>query len=262
MKLKFATNQVDSYRVNIPVFEGPLDLLLQLIENAELDITRVSLAKVTDQYLDHIKNLDEFSPDEVSAFMVIAAKMLLIKSQALLPRPPRPEDQEVDLGDELARQLIAYKRYKEIAELLSDRESEGFHSYLRLAPPPRVPEIVDLGDFNIQDLFQLALDAFGKAESRQPLGTVVTRPRVTIREQINKIASILHQRKKATFSDILGKVYSRTEVVVSFLALLELIKRRYVSVSQEKVFDEIHLEMTAEWSEISPEDFAQIEFGE
>jgi segregation and condensation protein A len=262
MKLKFATNQVASYQVKTPVYEGPLDLLLQLIQNAELDITRVSLALVTDQYLDHMKDLENFAPDEVSAFMVIAAKLLQIKSEALLPRPPRNDEEEEDVGDELARQLLAYKRYKEIADLLATREEEGLHSYVRMAPPPRVSEKIDLGDFTVENLLHLAQKAFGEAEAREPLETVVTRPKVTIREQINKIATMLRENTRTSFNAILGPHFTRTEVVVSFLALLELIKRQYIQVSQQALFDDIELEMTAKWTGMSDEEFAQLEFGE
>src|SRR5512135_468158 len=103
------------YTVNTPVYQGPLDLLLQLIERAELDITRLALAQVTDQYLAHLRAMQDAPAEEVSAFLVIAAKLLQIKSEALLPRPPVRVEGEEDPGEALARQLIIYKRYREIA---------------------------------------------------------------------------------------------------------------------------------------------------
>ena len=115
-------HQIGGYKVQTPVYEGPLDLLLNLIENAELDITAVSLALVTDQYLVYLKSLEELRPDEISAFLVIAAKLVLIKSEALLPRPPVRQPGEEDVGAGLVEQLKQYKRYKAIGVWFMDRQ--------------------------------------------------------------------------------------------------------------------------------------------
>jgi len=125
MKFNFAAHQVDAYQVATPVYEGPLDLLLQLIERAELDITKLALAQVTEQYLEYMRRLPDRAAEEVSAFLVIAARLLQIKSEALLPRPPARESGEEDPGEALARQLLAYKRYKEIADILAQKEISG-----------------------------------------------------------------------------------------------------------------------------------------
>jgi segregation and condensation protein A len=111
-----------NYTVRTPVYEGPLDLLLDLIERAELDITSVSLATVTDQYLASIKALEQLNADEISAFLVIAAKLLQIKSEALLPRPPSRAPGEEDIGRALVDQLKLYKRYKEIGVWMNERQ--------------------------------------------------------------------------------------------------------------------------------------------
>ncbi|HEY2979571.1 MAG TPA: segregation/condensation protein A, partial [Anaerolineales bacterium] len=122
----------DGYKVHTPVYEGPMDLLLDLIERAELDITAVSLALVTDQYLNYLHGLDEANPDEISAFLVIAAKLVLIKSEALLPRPPARAPGEEDLGQTLVEQLKLYKRFKEIGGWLMDRQENNLRTYLRV----------------------------------------------------------------------------------------------------------------------------------
>ena len=104
------------YQVALPVFEGPLDLLLHLIERQELDITAISLAQVTNQYLEYLAGASERDPDNLADFLVVAAKLLLIKSRVLLPQPPAPPAaEEEDLGDDLVRQLVEYKRFKEAA---------------------------------------------------------------------------------------------------------------------------------------------------
>ena len=119
-----------SYTVQLPVFEGPLDLLLELIERAEFDITKISLARVTNQYLAYLKQIQEYQLEDLASFLVIAARLVQIKSEALLPRPPMREPGEEDPGDALARQLIAYKRYKQVAVLLSEREKAGLKTFL------------------------------------------------------------------------------------------------------------------------------------
>src|SRR5215510_15795270 len=125
-----------NYTVQTPVYEGPLDLLLRLIEHAELDITAVSLAMVTDQYLAYINSLEQINADEISAFLVIAAKLLQIKSESLLPRPPAHAAGEEDIGRSLVDQLKLYKRYKEIGVWMNARQQANLRTYLRVAPPP------------------------------------------------------------------------------------------------------------------------------
>ncbi len=115
------SNSSDVYTVITPVYEGPLDLLLQLIEKAELDITKLSLAIVTDQFLEYIRDIPENSIENVSSFLVIASRLIQIKSEAILPRPPTREPGEIDPGEALARQLITYKRFKELANILAQR---------------------------------------------------------------------------------------------------------------------------------------------
>ena len=195
MKVPFTPLQGSDYKVETPVYQGPLDLLLQLIERAELDITSLALALVTDQYLTHIKSLEAQDAEDVSAFLVIAAKLLQIKSEALLPRPPVREVGEEDIGEALARQLLAYRRYKEISVILKTREALGLKTYLRLAPPPKVETQVDLSEYTIQDILEAARAAFIEADNRQELGTVVAVPRVTIRDKIGIIVKALRIRE-------------------------------------------------------------------
>jgi len=258
MKIGFAA-QVSDYQVATPVYEGPLDLLLHLIQNAELDITKLALAQVTDQYLSYLRELQERAAEEVSAFIVIAARLLQIKSEALLPRAPVLEMGEEDLGEALARQLIAYKRYKEIADLMKMREVAGLRTYLRLAPPPKVQGKVDLSDFTLDDIIEVARQAFLQADLREPLGKVVTPPRITIREKIGVIVNSLRKQSRMSFLKLLGVHRSRMDVVVTFLAMLELVKRHLIRAQQENLFGEITLEPSDEWDENLE---FELEFGE
>ncbi len=236
------------YTVSIPVYEGPLDLLLQLIERAELDITAVALAAVTDQYLAYIHQM-QVPAQEISAFLVVAAKLLQIKSEALLPRPPVREAGEEDVGEALARQLRIYKRFKELAAWLEEREAKHLRTYLRVAPPPKVEGRLDLSGLTLADLLSAAETIFAEEQEKQALGTVISAPRITIREKIAWIAAALQKDARATFRGLLGQRPSRLEVVVTFLALLELVKRYRVAARQEGLFQEIEIEKTEDWKE-------------
>jgi len=249
--------------VSTPVYEGPLDLLLQLIERAELDITRLALAQVTDQYLEHMHSIQHLEAEEVSAFLVIATKLIQIKSEALLPRPPIRESGEEDPGEALARQLLAYKRYRDIAALLANRESAGMRTYLRLAPPPRIEGNVDLSGFGLNDLVATAQAILYPPDNRPSLNIIVAPSRITIRDQIKTIVRLLKDHGQATFRAMLGGKRSRLEIVVTFIAMLELIKRNFVRAQQEKLFGEINIEKEKTWddSSIKEEEF-ELEFGE
>ena len=260
MKQNILLHQEKSYSVETPVFQGPLDLLLHLIERAELDITKLALAEVTDQYLEHIENLTELSAEEVSAFLVVAAKLLQIKSEALLPRPVIREVGEEDPGEALARQLLEYKRYKTVADILQQYESSGYHTHLRLMPPRiKANPKADLTGITIDDLVDIARDIFAKYDDRAELKTVVTPSPVTIRQKINLISGLLRDRGRATFRALLSGTHSRLEIVVTFLALLELIKRHLINAQQDQLFGEIELVATGDWDD---EEEFELEFGE
>ncbi len=251
MELKFSTNQVDGYQIDTPVYQGPLDLLLQLIENAELDITTLALAQVTDQYLRHLEKLQDLPPDEISAFLVIAAKLIQIKSEALLPHQRERGEDEEDVGNDLARQLIAYKRYKEIADLLADRKEKGYQTFIRLSPAKvSVKKNLDLGDFGISELYQLASSIFQKELAKQSISTVVERPRITIKDKIGRITKHFEESDHITFREILGERFSRLDVVISFLAVLELIKGSFIKVVQVDLFEDIQIMRVKEIAEM------------
>ncbi|RPH62968.1 MAG: hypothetical protein EHM81_01120 [Chloroflexi bacterium] len=249
MDLNIASHQTGGYTVRVPVYEGPLDLLLQLIERAELDITAIALATVTDQYLTYIRQLQDARADEISAFLVIAAKLIQIKSEALLPRPPAREVGEEDPGEALARQLRIYKRFKKISALLEERETRGLRTYLRLAPPPKVEGRLDLSDITLADLMDAAEGIYRQEQEKQALGTVISAPKVTIREKIAYIAETLGKSKHSSFKALIDSAQSRLEIVVTFLALLELVKRYRVAARQEALFGDIQIERSAEWDQ-------------
>lgn len=239
------------------VYEGPLDLLLNLIERAELDITAVSLAVVTEQYLAYLHELEESQAEEISAFLVIAAKLVQIKSEALLPRPPELDPGEEDVGAALVEQLKLYKRFKEIANMLHKREMQNLRTYIRIAPPPKIEGKLDLSEISIADLLEAAKEVYKKEAEKQELGTVISAPKITIREKIGYISERLGTSEHAYFKELLGENPTRIEIVVTFLALLELVKRYRVDAKQEGLFTDIEIERSEDWN---PDEEFEIEF--
>ena len=261
MGLFTAGYQTDGYQIFTEVYEGPLDLLLDLIERAELDITQLALAQVTDQYLAYLQQLTERHAAEVSAFLVIAAKLLQIKSSALLPRPTIDlvTGEEVDSGEMLAQQLKLYKRFKELAAWLNQRDEAGLHSYLRLAASPKIQGKLDLSGITIKDIMLAAREIFFLRQDARPLGEVVSKPRITIREKIHAILEAIRKNGSTTFRSVLPPDRARIDIVVTFLALLELIKTHVVEARQDARFGDIELQPLAEWND---QDAVNIEFGE
>jgi segregation and condensation protein A len=239
-----------NYKISTEVYEGPLDLLLQLIEHAELDITKLSLAKVTNQYLSHLSSFAQKDPTEVSAFLVVASKLVLIKSSILLPSQGGLENEtEEDIGEQLARQLIAYKQFKEKALWLKKRQDNGLRSYLRVASPPIIKEKLDMSGLKIYDLVDILVDLFFENENVTPLSDVVAISALTLKNRINEIIRIFKNQSHHNFSELLGPKSSRLDLVVTFLAILELIKNHSLIANQSQLFGDIAFEGTQNLNE-------------
>lgn len=252
MSFQVAGHQTDRYQVQTDLYEGPLDLLLELIERAELDITHLAIAQVTDPYLEFLHSLEDQNAAEVSAFLVIAARLIQIKSAALLPKPVldlHPGEEE-DPAEALARQLIQYKRFKELAGYLNQREEAGMHSYLRLVSTLNLPvsSHLDLTGITKTDLIEAARSVFFNKPTQESLDKVVSIPRVTIREKIDAILKKLRLMRFTTFRSMLPPGTTRVEIVVTFLALLELVKRHIVAAEQNTLFADIQVEPLEELS--------------
>ncbi|MDI9546008.1 MAG: segregation/condensation protein A [Chloroflexota bacterium] len=242
-----------SYAVELPAFQGPVQLLLHLIEREELDINEISLMAVTDQYLRAIAQLDELEPDALAGFIDVASRLLYIKSNRLLPRPGSEEEEEEDAGEALIRHLLEYRQFKQAANSLKDRVEAGQRAFARVAPAPqsqaRTPRPPDLSGVDLPSL-QAALK---RALERIPVEKPAPRLQpyaITVAEQIERVRSRVrmaaergaaHARSPIAFSTLLGEGCSRIEVIVTFLAVLELIKLRELSVRQSGTFGEIIL---------------------
>ena len=237
------------YAVHLPAYEGPLDLLLHLIETQALDISAISLVTVTDQYLQTLSHLEEIEPGALADFLVVASRLLYIKSYYLLPKP-RPageEDEEEASGDALVRQLLEYRRFKAVATALHTREALGLRVYIRSAPRPEMPKQLDLSDLDVNRL----QTAIRKILQRMPVDPPLPRVKtyaITVAEQIGNVRGYVRSRlgpaghpTMIRFQDLLSHSATRLEVIVTFLAVLELIKLGELEVAQDAIFAEIML---------------------
>jgi segregation and condensation protein A len=230
------------YELKLPVFEGPLDLLLQLIEREELDITTVSLLQVTDQYLAHLRSLKEIDADALAEFVAIGAKLLYLKSRALLPRSPEAEEEEPtaeEVGDELARLLVEYRQFKQVAGGLREIEESGLRAYPRLAAPPDVSLPSGLESVTLRKLLKIVQEAL-KRQPAEPEGAI-EREEITVQHKVEEIQSALASEGRASFRRLMSACRSRLEIVVAFLAVLELIKAQRVQAKQDELFGDILL---------------------
>jgi len=242
--------QNDGYSVSLPVFNGPLDLLLRMIEREELDITRVALAQVTDQYIRHISGLKERRVEGLADFLVLAARLVLIKSQALLPRPPALGPAAPDPGEELARQLRMYRRFKRAAQSFMARQRAGVRTFVRLVGPPRARPTLDLSDLSVHDLATALSAVLDRSiERRTRVSEVVGKPRFSVQGRIKVIARSLRRRLQTSFFGLLGGGRSRGEIVATFLAILELSRRNMVQVVQDEKFGDIEIVRQGDWRE-------------
>lgn len=248
-----ASDLGSAYPVSLPAFQGPLDLLLHLIEREELDISEISLVGVTDQYLRTLALLEELEPGAIADFLMVASRLLFIKSRMLLPKPSSDDDEEEDSADDLLRQLLEYKRFKEVANQLRSREEAGLRVYVRTAPRPALERRLDMGDVDLADLNA----ALRRALERIPTDPPIPRVRVyaiTVAEQIDNVRSMIQEATRGegqgargvSFVELLSKNQTRVEVIVTFLAVLELIKQRELVAVQSNTFGEIALALADE----------------
>lgn len=236
----------DAYTVQLPDFEGPLDLLLHLIEREKLDISAISLAQVADQFLSTVRQMEQVEAADLADFLVIAVKLVWIKSRLLLPqpRPPSDSDEEEDPAEALARQLREYKRFKEAAASLRSIEEAGLRTYLRDAPPPELEQKLRPDGGLLTELLAAARTAFAalNASAAEIPQGMVAPFKMTIHDQILHIHEVTRGNRRVTFRSLLSQARHRLEIIVTLLAVLELIKRQHISVSQDAAFGEIVIE--------------------
>ncbi len=230
----------EGYRVELDAFSGPLELLVHLIKVQEIDIYNIPIARITNQYLEYLKLMEELDLDVAGEFLVMAATLMYIKSKMLLPRElvSIEENEEEDPRAELIEALLEYKRYKKAAGHLGELASHRREIFDRgensiVADEDKVFE-ADL--FSLIAAFRQVLNEAGKDSFAE-----ITRSSVTVKEKIGELLSLIRERKDFTFSELFRNVASILEAIVSFLAVLELIKQKKIFARQSKLFGEIRI---------------------
>lgn len=227
------------YKIKIEKFSGPLDLLLQLIEQQKMEITDIAIAEVTEQFLEHLEQLEDKDPEELSDFLVVAARLLLLKSKALLPILGDDEDEETDLE----RQLKMYKEFVDASKKIETMLKLEKFTYSREKMPTSMDVVFSppqiLPHEELKDIFMSVL---------RRLDPIVRLPRqmiertISLQQKILDIKNYLFGKKKFGFKSLISEAKSRTEIIVNFLAILELLKQHELRVKQNATFDDITIE--------------------
>jgi segregation and condensation protein A len=237
---------VDEYKVKLEVFEGPLDLLLYLIKRDEVDIYDISIERITTQYLEYLETLRMLDLEIAGEFVVMAANLIYIKSRNLLPvhqQPPEEEAEEEDPRWDLIRQLIEYKKFKDAAFQLHQREMVQESLIARM---PERPEFLSLdpllkSEVGIFDLINAFQKVLRKVEARREDLREIFEENFTVSDKIETLLRVIQAEKPTAFSALFASAASRTEIVVTFLALLELIRMKQMRVAQDGPFSEIEI---------------------
>ena len=235
-------------------FNGPLDLLLQLIEHNELDITEISLLFVTEQYLTYLRSAEEMHLADLADFVAIGARLLLLKSRALIPKEDQDTDNEDEDSEDLLAALQEYKRFKDAVEFLRDRDTT-FQSYRREVPAPEFIMPTGLDTVTTNSLVEMLREVMDRLPENETANNEVIEL-IRLRDRLRDLVDLLELNARTSFRSIIGNATSKMSVVVDFLAVLELIKAQYLEAIQSEDFGDIDL---IKILNAVPPDFAQIE---
>jgi segregation and condensation protein A len=248
---------VEDYRVRLEVFEGPLDLLLYLVKRDEVDIYDISIERITKQYLSYIEAFQVLNIELAGEFIVMAANLLYIKSRTLLPVEQRMAEEDAEEDDprwELIRQLIEYKKFKEAAARLRDQEALQQQLFARVPAVPELPPesnvlIEEVGIFDLIHAFQKVLK---RIEAKREDLREIFAENFTVSEKIDHLLTVASPGIPLRFEELFADVASRSEIVVTFLAMLELIRLKQLRVKQDAPCGEIWIERPAEAQPLYP----------
>lgn len=236
--MRTAAPGIEGYQLRLPMYEGPLDVLLRLIERNQLEIADVSLVEVTGQFLDYVSELPRTDPVVLAEFAAIASRLLVLKSRSLLPRM-QTDDDEIET-DDLTSQLLAYKAVRDVATALDERQRQGLHAYRR---PPNADHWGESADSLLPMPASTLLHALRRClERRQPEpSSFRPRPVISLADMARRIVDRLRISGKTRFSSLLSQDADRHEYVAGFVTLLSLWKQRTVEVLQPERFGEIEV---------------------
>ena len=231
-----------SYKVKLEIFEGPLDLLLYLVKQSHLEIAKIPIAQITDQYLKYLELMQALDLEVAGEFLVMAATLMQIKSRMLLPPEAlTPEEQEEpDPTQELIQRLLEYQRFKQAAELLSAMEKNRLVQLSRPLPPDGTPvmEAEELMEASLFDLLN-AFSLFMKGQVPRELFHEIIKDEFTVEEKVVLLRSLTRERGRLGFAELFGSAHNTSEIIATFLALLELIRLKEVVIRQSQPFGEI-----------------------
>lgn len=243
------------YKVVLEAFEGPLDLLLHLIEKEKVDIYDIPIAKITDQYIEYINNMESVDLNMTSEFLLMAATLLEIKSKMLLPSNSSDDEEqlefeEVDPREELVRKLLEYKKYKIAAEKLkmrADVYSRVFFKRKEELEEFLGQDSLEIEKLDFKDLLLAYLNLLNKSNINleEIKLTEIQRDEITIEECMKNLENIIREKKKVKFEELFNEKISKIKIVVTFLAILELAKLKIIKIAQENNFGEIIIKSCA-----------------
>jgi len=230
------------YNVKTEKFEGPMDLLLELIQKEKLEITQLSLSRVASEYLDYIKDNQSINLEHLADFLSVASRLILIKSRALLLMLKFSEEEEEEIQD-LTHQLEEYKKFKEASIKLGKIAQSGKICYSREGFTDVKAVFYPPEDFNIYDFKKHFLAILSEIPILEKLSNEIVSEVVTLEEKINDLEIFLREKIQSSFADLVEKSTDKVEVIVSFLAMLEMIKQRLIEVEQTNLFEDIKLSL-------------------
>lgn len=229
-----------NYKIKLDIFEGPLDLLLYLVKKDHLNIYDIPIAKVTQQYLEYLELMRLLDLNIAGEFLVMASTLIHIKSKMLLPEPPEDEEElEEDPRAELVKRLLEYQRYKGVAEILRQKELDRQNVFTR---PSNAPIQKDTEVYFEASLFDL-ISAFSKAVKEIPkdLFFEIIKDEFTVEEKIHYLLHLLLSEPLISLAELFSKAKNRFEIIATFLAILELIRLKEITIVQKETFGQINV---------------------
>lgn len=235
------------YNFKINDFEGPLDLLLHLIKEQDMDIMNIEIVKLTDQYLDYIESMKEMNLNIASEYLILASELIYIKSKSLLPSIEDEEEQEelTELKENLINRLLEYEQYKNITKDFKILEKQRHEFYTKSVS--NLKEYIDpkqqlSDDITLEDLLKAFQNYLKRQQLKKPITTKITTKEISVEERTKSIKNILSRKRKVEFFDLFEDI-SKPYVVVTFLSILEMAKNNELKITQENNFDKIYCEV-------------------
>ena len=236
-----------NYEVKIDKFEGPLDLLLHLIKESNIEINDISIDEITKQYLDYLNTMKEMDMEITSNYLVMASELMLIKSKSLLPKTEENNEleEEEPNKESLINRLIEYQKYKDLTNNFKDMEQERKSIYTKA--PSNInkmlnTKVINNGSQSIDDLVKAFTIFLERKDKEKPINTKITNKEYSVRKRKSDIKILLQKKKKLEFKDLFNK-YNKSFIIVTFLSILELAKEKEINITQEENFDNIYIEL-------------------